>query len=167
MLKAFVCISLTLALAIPLAACGGEKVPAKTAMAPPTRIPDIAAAAGPKGVVVPSASIPREVRRAVVADAARRFKVAASAVVLTQAEKVTWTDTSLGCPEPGHMYGQMIVEGFRITAKTDGGSLVYNTDAGGNVVSCGAMQRPGVQTMTPPPMDTEPQPYPPPSAPEK
>jgi hypothetical protein len=167
MLKAFVCTSLTLALAIPLAACGGEEAPVKTAMAAPTRIPDIPAAAGPAGVVVPSASIPREVRRAVVADAARRFKVAASGVVLTQAEKVTWSDTSLGCPEPGHMYGQMLVEGFRVTAKTDGGSLVYNTDAGGNVVSCGAMPRAGMQTMTPPAMDTEPQPYPPPSAPEK
>jgi hypothetical protein len=165
--KAFVCISLTMALAIPLAACGGEKLPAKTAIAPPTRIPDIAAPAGPTGVVVPSASIPREVRRAVVADAAKRFKVAASAVVLTQVEKITWSDASLGCPEPGRMYGQMLVEGFRVTAKTDGGSLIYNADAGGNVVSCGAVPRAGVQTMTPPTMDTEPQPYPPPSAPEK
>jgi hypothetical protein len=162
MSKAFVCISLTIALAIPLAACSGEGPPAKTGIAPPLRIPDVAAPAGPVGVVVPSASLPREVRRIVVADAARRFKVAASAVVLARAEKITWSDASLGCPEPGRMYAQTLVEGFRVTAKTDGGSLIYNTDSGGKVVSCGASPPPGSATM-----DTEPRPYPTPSAPEK
>ena len=52
-------------------------------------------------VTTAATSVPREVRRAVVADAARRFKVAESAVVLTQAEQVTWNDGSLGCPQPG------------------------------------------------------------------
>jgi hypothetical protein len=122
----------------PLAACGGEKPPLKTGIGPPTRIPDIAAPAGPPGVAVASASIPREVRRAVVADAARRFKVAESEVVVTQAERVTWSDASLGCPDPGQMYAQMLVEGFRVVAKTAAGSLSYNTDSGGRVLSCGA-----------------------------
>jgi hypothetical protein len=135
--KAFSSLVLAAAVAIPLAACAGERPPVKTGMAPPTRIPDIAAPAGPAGVLVPSASVPREVRRAVVADTAKRFKVAESAVVLTKTEKVTWSDASLGCPEPGRMYAQMLVEGFRVTAKTDGGSLTYNTDSGGNVVVCG------------------------------
>ncbi|MEO8063379.1 MAG: hypothetical protein ABI821_11605 [Pseudomonadota bacterium] len=167
MSKAFACVVLALAVALPLAACGGEKPPMKTGIGPPTRIPDVAAPAGPAGVAVTSASIPRAVRRAVVADAARRFKVAESAVVLTQTEKVTWSDASLGCPEPGQMYAQMLVDGFRIVAKTDAGSLAYNTDSGGKVVSCAAAQRPGVNSATPPMMDTEPQPYPPPPAPEK
>ena len=165
--KAFASILLAVAVAIPLAACGGEKPPMKTGISPPTRIPDVAAPAGPAGVAVPAANIPRDVRRAVVADAARRFKVAESAVVVTQAEKVTWSDASLGCPEPGRMYAQMLVEGFRVVAKTAAGSLVYNTDGGGTVVSCGTAQRPGVKSATPPMMDTEPQPFPPPPAPEK
>jgi hypothetical protein len=152
--------------AIPLAACGGEKPPVRTGIAPPTRIPD-AAGAGATGEPVPSANIPRDVRRAVVADAARRFKVDESAVVLTQAERVSWNDASLGCPEPGRMYAQMLVEGFRVVARTAAGSLTYNTDADGRVVSCGATRAPGVNSATPPMMDTEPRPYPPPSAPEK
>lgn len=165
--KAFACIVLAIAAAIPLAACGGEKPPVKTGIGPPTRIPDAAAPAGPPGEAIPSADVPREVRRAVVADAAKRFKVAESAVVLTQSEKVTWSDASLGCPEPGRMYAQMLVEGFRIVAKTVEGSLTYNTDSGGRVTLCGAAPRPGVQSATPAMMDTEPQPYPPPAAPEK
>ena len=84
-----------------------------------------------------TASMPRAVRRAVVADAARRFKVAESAVVLARAEQVTWSDGSLGCPEPGRMYTQMLVPGFRVTATTTAGQMLYHTDTRGNVVTCG------------------------------
>jgi hypothetical protein len=83
------------------------------------------------------ASVPREVRRAVVADAARRFKVAESAVVLSRAEQVTWNDGSLGCPQPGQMYTQMLVSGFRIWATTSAGKMEYHTDAHGAAVTCG------------------------------
>jgi hypothetical protein len=167
MAKAFASIVLAIAIAFPLAACGGDKPPMKTGIGPPNRIPDIHVAAGPPGEAVPIASVPREVRRAVVADAAKRFKVDESAVVVTQAEKVTWSDASLGCPEPGQMYAQVLVEGFRLVARTAAGSLTYNTDGAGRVVSCAAAQRPGMRKATPPQMDTEPQPYPPRPAPEK
>jgi hypothetical protein len=167
MSKAFARSVFALAVATPLAACTGELPPMKTGIAAPTRIPDIAAPAGPAGEALSTADVPRAVRRAVVADAAKRFKVAESAVVLAQAEKVTWSDASLGCPEPGRMYAQMLVEGFRITAKTSAGSLIYNTDGGGNVVSCGAAPR-GRKATAPPVMDTEPKPYPAnPAPPEK
>jgi hypothetical protein len=165
--KAFACVVFALAAALPLAACGGEKPPVKTGIAPPARIPDAVTPQRPAGVAVPSASIPRDVRRAVVADAAKRFKVAESAVILVQPEKVTWSDASLGCPEPGKMYAQTLVEGFRIVAKTAAGSFTYNTDSAGTVVICSGAARPGMQSATPPAMDTEPQQYPPPSAPEK
>jgi hypothetical protein len=36
------------------------------------------------------------------------------------------------------MYTQMLVDGFRIVAKTQAGSLTYNTDSGGNALACGA-----------------------------
>ncbi len=99
----------------------------------------------PTGQQVSTTAIPREVRHAVVADAAKRFNVAESAVVLTRAEQVTWPDGSLGCPQPGRMYTQMLVAGFRVAAKTTEGELTYHTDARGNIVSCAsgmAGQRP-------------------------
>ena len=162
--NALTCIVFAIAAAAPLAACAREESPMKTGIAPPTRIPDVVAPAAPAGESVSTASVPRAVRRAVVADAAKRFKVDESGVVLTQAQKRTWSDASLGCPEAGRMYAQMLVEGFRITAKTSVGSLVYNTDGGGNIVSCGAA-RPGTKMAAPPVMDTEPKPYPPTPAP--
>jgi len=110
----------------------------KTGVAPPTRIPDVMAnAPGPEGKPVPVASIPKAVRRAVVADAAQRFRVAKSAVVIPRAESVTWPDASLGCAEPGRMYTQALVPGYRVAAKTAEGELEYHADSGGRIVACG------------------------------
>ena len=107
-------------------------------VAPPARIPDPPANPAPAGAIVPSASVPREVRRVVVADAARRFKVAESAVVLGQVEQVTWNDGSLGCPQRGQMYTQNLVSGYRIVAITNEGRMVYHTDSHGYAVTCGS-----------------------------
>ena len=120
------------------AACATDGTASRErSIAPPTRIPDpIETVSAPAGQPISTTAIPREVRRAVVADAAKRFKVAESAVVLTRAEQVTWPDGSLGCPQPGRMYPQMLVEGFRVAAKTAEGELTYHTDTRGNVVNC-------------------------------
>jgi len=59
-------------------------------------------------------------------------------VVLARAERLTWSDGSLGCPEPGVAYTQVLVAGFRVDATTSAGTLTYHTDSRGSVVSCGA-----------------------------
>jgi hypothetical protein len=110
--------------------------PRLAGIAPPARIPYVRPAE-PAGESILTAAIPRALRRAVVADAARRFKVTQTAVVLAQAERMTWTDTSLGCPEPGQMYARTIVPGFRVVAKTAEGNFVYHTDAHGQILVCG------------------------------
>jgi hypothetical protein len=131
------------ALSLCALAHAAEPVPASRQVAPPHRIPDVIPGVmvetlQPAGEPVNTASMPRAVRRAVVADAAKRFKVAESAVVLARAEQLTWSDASLGCPEPGMVYLQELVAGFRVDAITSAGALTYHTDARGNVVSCGA-----------------------------
>jgi hypothetical protein len=141
--------------------------PRPTGIAPPTRIPNIEQATPmPAGQSVNTSAIPRDVRRAVVADAAKRFKVAESAVVLTHAEQVTWNDGSMGCAEPGRMYTQALVPGFRVVAKTSGGELAYHTDTRGSAVSCRATamaplvdpadSRKGSEPRTGPPARTQP-----------
>ena len=112
---------------------GGE--PPLTGRAPPKRIPELPPPL-PRSEAVPTASVPRDVRRAVVADAARRFKVAENQVVLASAERLTWNDGSLGCPAPGMGYTQALVPGFRIVAKSASGSFIYHTDTGGNLAVC-------------------------------
>jgi hypothetical protein len=100
----------------------------------------------PQGTPVATADIPKTVRRAVVADAAKRFAVAESAVVLVRAEQVTWGDGSLGCPERGVYYTQNLVPGYVIVAKTESGELTYHTDAREQARSCAS----------PPPRATQP-----------
>jgi hypothetical protein len=104
-------------------------------IAPPTRIPDPPRAATP-GQPMDIAAVPRTVRRAIVADAARRFRLAENSVVLTGAEKVIWNDTSLDCPLPGQVYAQLRVPGFRVFAKTSQGALRYHTDLEGRLSVC-------------------------------
>jgi hypothetical protein len=117
-------------------------VRAPTGVAPPVRIPEhVQPDLIPAGDPVSVASLPRETRRAVVADAARRFKVAESAVVLTRAEQVTWPDGSLGCAEPGGIYTQALVPGYRLVAKTSAGELIYHTDQRSHVTSCAGVSR--------------------------
>ena len=135
---------LTLAGTLAASAGAAATTPTPRHIAPPTRIPDIETLTPmPAGEPVSTALIPRAVRRAVVTDAANRFKVAESAVVLARAEQLTWSDGSLGCPEPGRMYTQMLVAGFRVVAITSAGELTYHTDSRGIAVSCRARTRPG------------------------
>jgi hypothetical protein len=131
-------IFLVLAAMLAASAVAADTPPTPRGIAPPTRIPDIETAAPsvPVGEPTAIAQLPRSVRRAVVADAAKRFRVAESAVVLGRAEQVTWSDGSLGCREPGRAYAQMLVPGFRLVAITSAGELTYHTDSRGNAVTC-------------------------------
>jgi hypothetical protein len=134
------------AMSLCVIASGQNSLPPEQAIAPPQRVLDATTpgvgldGAQPAGQAVNTASMPRVVRRAVVADAARRFQVAESAVVLVNAEQVTWGDGSLGCPQPDRSYAQMLVEGYRVTATTAAGRLVYHTDTRGNVATCAPLK---------------------------
>ena len=142
--------------------------PTQTGIAPPTRIPDpIGAVPAPAGVPVASAALPREVRRAVVADAAQTLQGSrAHQVVLVRAEQVTWSDGSLGCPEPGRQYAQMLVPGFRVVAKTASGERVYHTDSRAVAVSCTpATVEPDARLADKPVKGNVPRTWPPPPAP--
>ncbi|MBC8025567.1 MAG: hypothetical protein H7Y89_06230 [Steroidobacteraceae bacterium] len=129
----------TAACAAPLAACAAETPgkPKRVGVAPPTRIPDVVQTPGvPPGNAVTLAELPRELRRVVVADAARRLGVAESGVVLTRAERVTWNDGALGCPQPGMGYLQAIVPGYRVVARTAERELIYHTDESHGAIAC-------------------------------
>ena len=49
-------------------------------------------------------------------DASKRAGVPLAEVTLLTLEPVTWSDGSAGCPEPGMMYTQALVPGYRIRA---------------------------------------------------
>jgi len=78
---------------------------------------------------------------------AGKLGVAAAAVQLDKAEAVDWADASLGCPEPGMMYAQMITPGYRVSLKVGGKTHDVHV-AGTRAVMCGADARKPARTET-------------------
>jgi len=60
----------------------------------------------------------------------------ALAAPLVVAEAVTWPDGSLGCPEPGMFYTQMVVPGYRLIFGIDGKQFDYRMSARGDGRLC-------------------------------
>lgn len=56
--------------------------------------------------------VPPELFALAAEEAAAVANVAVETVTVVRAERVTWSDGSLGCPEPGQVYTQALVPGF-------------------------------------------------------
>ena len=69
--------------------------------------------------------IPGDLLNAILDDASQRTGVAPDALVVTRAEATTWSDGSLGCPEPGMFYTQALVNGYQIVIDAGGQQLDY------------------------------------------
>ncbi len=51
-------------------------------------------------------------------------------------EAVDWRDSSLGCPEPGKSYLQVITPGYRVVLQADGQTYEYHTNREDRAVLC-------------------------------
>ena len=69
-------------------------------------------------------------------DLAQKLGLATDAIQLVSVEMVEWSDTSLGCPQPGMMYAQVITPGFRIILAAKDQTYEYHTDMDRFVVLC-------------------------------
>lgn len=73
---------------------------------------------------------------ALKAELAKKLQVSDKALVIVVVEAVEWGDASLGCPEPGMMYAQVITPGHRVVLAVDGQQYTYHTALAGNFVLC-------------------------------
>jgi hypothetical protein len=71
-----------------------------------------------------------------VADLATRLNIDASSIVTVSAQAMSWSDGSLGCPQPGMLYTQAIVDGALIQLSVDGTSYSYHSGASGAPFLC-------------------------------
>ena len=85
----------------------------------------------------PAATVPADLMEKVRADAAGRAGVAPSAVQVVSAQVQSWNDGSLGCPEPGMSYIQVMTEGYQIIVSAGGQTLDYRTSDRGAFKVCG------------------------------
>ena len=95
----------------------------------PAREPEVAAEAAGSQTMAPMLD---QIR----ADAAQRAGVPVDHVKVLSVAAVTWADGSLGCPEPGMMYTQALVRGYRIGVDAAGTNLVYHAGPHNRFVYC-------------------------------
>jgi len=96
------------------------------------------------GVVAPGAdgevSLP-SLLAVLKADALQRTQAEAARVTVQPAEAVTWSDGALGCPQPGRMYTQALVPGWRVRVDVAGAApltLSYHASRRGQWLLCPA-----------------------------
>jgi hypothetical protein len=85
------------------------------------------AAVTPSAAHTPS-SVGRPLDVQAMEDLATRLKIERSSIELVRMEEVDWPDGSLGCPQPGMRYKQVVVNGTFIQLRA--GGQVYNYHSG-------------------------------------
>lgn len=71
-----------------------------------------------------------------IADLMQRTDVAPEEITLVTVEAQEWSDASLGCPQEGYMYAQVITPGYKIVLEAQGKEYNYHTDSASTVVLC-------------------------------
>jgi hypothetical protein len=161
-----VCTGLAVVLAVWLSACSASPavvVPSREAAASPTpatprETPTMSSASEPQtkpppgtppieeesvttqpGSGTPATKVPSSARQVVELareDLARKLDLSPGEIWVSSVEAVEWSDSSLGCPQPGMDYAQVITPGFLIVLEAAGQTYEYHSDEGRFVVLC-------------------------------
>ena len=76
---------------------------------------------------------------AAIEDATQRTGASRDRISIETLESVTWPDGALGCPEPGVMYTQALVPGYRLVLRVDQQQhLLYHASTRGPFKFCPA-----------------------------
>lgn len=86
--------------------------------------------------------VPSDLLERIRADAATRSGVAPGELEVVSASNVTWSDGSLGCPEPGKMYTMALVPGYHVVLRAGEQEFDYRATASGDFRVC-ANSHPG------------------------
>jgi hypothetical protein len=147
---------LMLALILLLAACGSDEPGGDTVAPEPddtsttvdggsegettTTLPE---RVDPSRVTVPETTppvvgeVPQDILDEILADASERAGVPVDDFTVRRSEATTWSDGSLGCPQPGEAYTQAIVDGYWVElVAPDGTVLDYRVGDSGYFKLC-------------------------------
>lgn len=84
----------------------------------------------------PPEGVPAAVWTAILDDLSQRLGEPVPDVTIVSAAAQTWNDGSLGCPRPGEMYTQALVDGYQVVLEIDGHEFDYRTGTGPIVRLC-------------------------------
>jgi len=119
-----------LAVILTLIVAGCGPTPTTETMSP---VGTPAASPSPASFEVPDGA--EETIAAVKEDLAGRLGISPDEILVVSVEAVDWPDASLGCPEPGMSYAQVVTPGYLIALEAGGERYEYHT-GDGNVVLC-------------------------------
>ncbi len=94
------------------------------------------------GTTVPGSGSDAAYEEAAIADLAERQGADAADIQVVSVENVTWPDSSLGCPEEGTQYAQMLTDGVLVVLELDGQQYEYHAALGDEVFYCENPQPP-------------------------
>lgn len=126
---------------------GGSPIPAlqdtqtSPSLALPSIPPPLATVPGAATPVTPALPTPynadlQGMVDIAAANLAERLSIPVSDIRVVAAYAVTWSDSSLGCPQEGMSYAQVLTPGYLILLEHDSNRVEYHTDQGSYVVYC-------------------------------
>jgi hypothetical protein len=99
--------------------------------------------------------VPEDLLAEILADAESHSGIEREAFTIIRAEAVTWSDGSLGCPQPGTIYTQAPVNGYWVVLRAYDKELDYRATEKGFFALC---ERSPSAPMAPPGRSTDPTP---------
>lgn len=144
---------LSLVMIFLLAGCSSQPVaavPSLTAPQPsqtlPAASPTLApVTASPSATALPPTLVPASatpdpnlaiLMQRALAELKAKLNVNPDDIQQIRAAAVNWPDTSLGCPQPGMMYAQMVTPGYLILLGYGGKTYEYHADGLDTLVTC-------------------------------
>lgn len=70
------------------------------------------------------------------ADLAQRLSVPIDEIAVLEATTVTWPDGSLGCPQEGMVYAQVLTPGYLIRLQSGAQEFEYHASKGTTLIFC-------------------------------
>ena len=67
---------------------------------------------------------------------AKELNIAPDQIEIRSVEQREWSDSSLGCPEPGRAYMQVITPGYRVILFANGREYEYHTNMQNMAIRC-------------------------------
>lgn len=115
-----------------LASCGGQQegesdITTSTAIveSTTTAFEESPTSTAPVEPEYPDSDLPGDLLDEMVADAAERTAVDRESVEIISITEETFSDASLGCPEPGEVYAQVITPGHVVIVEAGGEEFDY------------------------------------------
>lgn len=69
-------------------------------------------------------------------DLAQRLSISITQINVVDAKAVTWSNSSLGCPQPGMAYAEVLTPGYLILLNANGQNYEYHAGKGPDVLYC-------------------------------